>query len=433
MSVYDGNNLTGNEDFAENDMINFDYSGISKRINLPAGRFKLECWGAEGGYRSSSTYAGKGGYSKGELSLDEDTSLYVRVGQSGRNRGSGTSVKAFNGGGLKYSYYGGGDATDIRIQIDDYNHRVIVAGGGGSDGASNKQGMYGGGESGGSTSQSYGTGGYGGTQTGVSSSSWQTSSPSTSYTTQAGAYAGFGFGGNGIYRSSGYGGAGGGGWYGGSGAYPDTSGDDDRGGGGGSGFVLNSTTVSKVPSGYALNEDYFLNNSETISGNVAFVQPDGTQATGKAGNGYVRITIMEIFAKTPRPPKDLKVVSKTYTTIEINWDLDSDANGYKIFLNNEFLASQTNNTYEFTDLLPNTEYLISVLGFNENGDGDTSEISVETEFAYYEIEPVFESAEITPLTTFISQKVNLSVSVNDELKIFAPYFYYSNEIYAGEV
>ena len=153
--------------------------------------------------------------------------------------------------------------------------------------------MYGGGVTGGSSSESYGTGGYGGTQTGVSSSSWQTTSQSTSTTTQAGAYSGFGFGGNGIYYSSGYGGAGGGGWYGGSGTYPDSSNDDDKGGGGGSGYVYTSSTASNYPSGCLLNSQYYLENATTLAGNTAFTSPTGVSETGHTGDGYIRITVIE--------------------------------------------------------------------------------------------------------------------------------------------
>lgn len=262
----------------------FQYTGSAEVISLRKGRYKLEVWGAQGGYRSSETYAGKGGYSVGVLTLTEQTNLYVRVGGSGN---TGGASGGFNGGGKRSSYPGGGGATDIRIGTDDLNHRVIVAGGGGSDGASNKNGMYGGGTTGGNATQSYGTGGFGGTQTGVSNSSWQAGNPSASTTTQAGAYAGFGFGGNGITSNNGNAGAGGGGWYGGAGSMPDGSGDDDRGGGGGSGFVW---TGENAPTGFGLTEAYYLGNAETIGGSTSFLSPDGVNETGHSGNGYARIT-----------------------------------------------------------------------------------------------------------------------------------------------
>lgn len=272
------------------DILNYDYTGAVQTVTLPKGIYKLECWGAQGGYRSSSIYGGKGGYSVGTITLTKETNVYIYVGGSGRTGGiSG----GFNGGGQKHRYYGGGGASDIRINQDSLYARVIVAGGGGSDGAYNKTGMYGGGTTGGSTTENYGTGGYGGTQTGVSSSSWQTTAQSTSTTSQSGAYAGFGFGGNGIYRSSGYGGAGGGGWYGGSGSYPDSSSDDDRGGGGGSGYVYTASTASNYPSGCLLNSTYYLESASTIAGNASMPSTSGSTETGHSGNGYVRITVIK--------------------------------------------------------------------------------------------------------------------------------------------
>ena len=157
-------------------VLNYDYTGGVQSIMLPPGSYKLECWGAQGGYRSSATYGGKGGYSVGELTLNEETTLYVQVGGSGN---TGKTSGGYNGGGKRNTYNGGGGGTDIRIGQDSLYARVIVAGGGGSDGAPGKKGMYGGGESGGSSTENYGAGGFGGTQTGVSDSSWQTTTQST--------------------------------------------------------------------------------------------------------------------------------------------------------------------------------------------------------------------------------------------------------------
>jgi hypothetical protein len=259
----------------------FAYTGAYQTIELKKGKYKLEVWGAQGGYRSSETYAGKGGYSSGTITLKKTTTLYVYVGGSGN---TGGTSGGFNGGGMRKTYNGGGGATDIRVGQTSLYARVIVAGGGGSDGAASKAGGYGGGTSGESRTDNYGTGSYGGTQTG---NTWSVSSRTTSTTSSSGAYAGFGFGGNGIYRSNGYGGAGGGGWYGGAGTYPDSSGDDDRGGGGGSGFVW---TGLNAPSGYLLGSEYYLTNAQTIAGNLSFTGINGTSETGHSGNGYARIT-----------------------------------------------------------------------------------------------------------------------------------------------
>lgn len=257
----------------------YKYTGGAQSVDLLPGKYKLEVWGAQGGYRSSTSYAGKGGYSVGTITLTANTKLYAYVGGSGN---TGGTSGGFNGGGKRDNYNGGGGGTDFRIGSDSLYARVIVAGGGGSDGATNKTGMYGGGTSGGSTSERYGDGGQGGTAT----------SGGAGYSSGANTPGSFGKGGQGYNRSSGYGGAGGGGWYGGAGSYPDSSGDDDRGGGGGSGYVYTSSTASNYPSGCLLNSSYYLSNASTTAGNASMPATTSGTETGHSGNGYARITNM---------------------------------------------------------------------------------------------------------------------------------------------
>ena len=264
----------------------FGYTGASQSLvrsigEVCPGEYKIELWGAQGGYRSSSYYGGKGGYATATIFLSND--LYIYVGASGN---TGGTSGGWNGGGSRHTYSGGGGATDIRT-VDNgtdwsnttgLNSRLLVAGGGGSDGAKSRNGGAGGGTTGESMTQSYGSGGGGGTQT-------------------SGGYGGsnnsgtFGRGGTGLYRANGYGGAGGGGWYGGGGTYPDGSADDDRGGGGGSGFALTSTAT--VPSSYLLSaNDYALKNISLISGYNSLPSPNGGYMYGKTGNGYARVTYL---------------------------------------------------------------------------------------------------------------------------------------------
>ena len=275
------------------------------------GKYKLQVWGAQGGYRSSSTYGGKGGYSVGTVNLTKGDKLYVYVGGMGGNSSSSTGAVVaggYNGGGYRYGYKGGGGATDVRLTSGTWNDsasllsRIIVAGGGGSDGAKAKQGMYGGGTSGGSSTESYTAAsnycGKGGTQTysGYSTAYTITSQATSGLNANNTSYycGGFGFGGGGVYLSSGYGGAGGGGWYGGSGTVPDGSGDDDRGGGGGSGFVWTSSTASNVPSGYSVDTKYYLTDASTSAGNQSFESTSGGTETGHSGDGYAKITPVEV-------------------------------------------------------------------------------------------------------------------------------------------
>ena len=279
-------------------ILNFPYSGKVEQILLPAGQYKLECWGAQGGYRSSSSYGGKGGYSVGTITLEKETVLYIYAGGAGNTVTTASSSiypGGFNGGGYRYGYKGGGGASDFRIGTDSLYSRVIVAGGGGSDGSSSCAGGAGGG-----TSGVNGSGGYystykgtGGTQTGNSAGHTCNTSQGTT-NSSSNCPGGFGFGGFGAYTSSGYGGAGGGGWYGGEGTYPDGSGDDDYGGGGGSGYIYTSSTASNYPSGCLLNSSHYLTGAQTINGATAFTSPSGASETGHTGDGYCRITVLSI-------------------------------------------------------------------------------------------------------------------------------------------
>lgn len=141
-------------------VFNYSYTGTVQEVTLPPGRYKLQCWGAQGG--NSGSYSGtgsKGGYSEGEIALTEVTTLYIFVGGKGGN-GSSTSLVngGWNGGGgsvgrssynsgdtygISYPACGGG-ATDIALVTSGMSYsggrtnraaasllsRFIVAGGG---------------------------------------------------------------------------------------------------------------------------------------------------------------------------------------------------------------------------------------------------------------------------------------------------------------
>lgn len=143
------------------EVFDFTYTGSVQQITLPKGKYKLQCWGAQGGtsYGSSSGSGSKGGYSEGVLTLTEKTTLYVFVGGQG-SRGSSSSLVngGWNGGGASVGYasynsggtYGysypacGGGATDISTVTSSMSYssgrtnrssasllaRCIVAGGG---------------------------------------------------------------------------------------------------------------------------------------------------------------------------------------------------------------------------------------------------------------------------------------------------------------
>ena len=392
---------------------NYAYTGAKQTVTLKPGRYKLECWGAQGGYRSSSSYGGLGGYSVGEISLEKQTTLHVYVGGSGN---TGKTNGGFNGGGARATYNGGGGATDIRVGTDSLYARVIVAGGGGSDGATNKNGMYGGGETGGTTTQNYGSGGGGGTQT----------AGGTGGSGNAGT---FGQGGEGKAASNGYAGAGGGGWYGGGGSFPDSSGDDDRGGGGGSGFVW---TGKNAPSGYLLGSAYYLTNASTKAGNTSFTAPGGSSETGHSGDGYARITCLELYKQVPDTPANFRQTAKDYFSLSLAWGA-VECTGYKLYRDGTLISTQTGTTYTDTSVEPNNTYTYKLVAYNAEGDSDPTTLSAKTSEGFVIKVFEIESAVFAPNPVNINSTTKLSVEVTETVKILEPYYYYSGDLYAGEV
>lgn len=243
----------------------YDYSGSVKSITLPAGKYKLEAWGASGGGRNP----GKGGYSTGTVTFNSETTVYIVVGQS---------AGAYNGGGIGCHGYGGGathfaTANGELAALSDNKNSVLLVAGGGAGGSS------GAGGAGGGANQSGTTGGDG---CGTKGEGATVSGPGNAYFSGA-----FGKGGsNSGWNTCG----GGGGLYGGGGSYESYSrnDDDDAGAGGGSGFASPSLT-------------------------------DVSGITGEhSGNGYAKITVIEAHTDyDPDKVFDLvkKAVGNNYSQI----------------------------------------------------------------------------------------------------------------------
>ncbi len=257
----------------------FSYTGDYQEFIAPfTGLYKLEVWGAEGGFGNSSSPGGKGGYSSGYYKLTVGDKIYIYVGGKGT---TGVDPNGgYNGGGAaqtgtagKHAGSGGG-ATDIRLinglwnNSDSLKSRIIVAGGGGGGGwfhntnAGNYSGGAGGGLSGanGETVYSSNPVGTGASQT----------KPGTS--TQGGiTTGGLGYGGTGLRASSSAGG-GGGGYYGGGGSYC-------AGGGGGSGYIGGVTNFEDVL-------------PITLDGTKDIPTYDNTDTMkGNSGNGFAKISL----------------------------------------------------------------------------------------------------------------------------------------------
>ena len=131
---------------------NFSYTGSAQKIQLNPARYKIELWGARGGYGHGNSQPGKGGYTSGYMNVINTSNFYVFVGQAGNDNDSRRA--SWNGGAIGgYDNYGGtenggsgGGETDIRYfesedsnllsygNTNSINARFIIAGGGGGAG-----------------------------------------------------------------------------------------------------------------------------------------------------------------------------------------------------------------------------------------------------------------------------------------------------------
>ena len=286
----------------------FDYIGSEQTFTASvSGTYKLETWGAQGGYaQTSEALGGYGGYSKGVVTLNKNDILYIIVGGKGTDGDDYSTVKiydgGYNGGGNAKSDGGtvwgaGGGATSIQNllikdgQLKNYSNNIenvlIVSGGGGGAGWHYKkylttpQSPYNphSGGSGGGYLGSNGITEKDSLATGGSQSKYGTNG-STALTISNG---GFGYGGN--YEKTQCASGGGSGLYGGGGAYYNGS-----SAAGGSGYIGNSLLTEK--SMYCYNCATSTEEStKTIS--TTCISETPTENCAKSGNGYARITLIK--------------------------------------------------------------------------------------------------------------------------------------------
>lgn len=110
----------------------YNFENTYQTFKAPhTGSYKIELWGAQGGYYNSP----RGGYSSGVINLDKGTQLYVYVGEKNSSK---ANSETYNGCIANAGGYPGGGATDIRLVADNswkndssLNSRIMVAGGGG--------------------------------------------------------------------------------------------------------------------------------------------------------------------------------------------------------------------------------------------------------------------------------------------------------------
>ena len=136
----------------------FEYKSPTDDITEPyyiytaakTGTYKVETWGAQGGYgKPNGNRGGFGGYSVGNIKINSGDKIYIYVGGQG---GTSTNIAAkyktsggYNGGGYGISTSGkygsgGGGATHIAYQsgllqtLENNKDKIIIVSGGGGSG-----------------------------------------------------------------------------------------------------------------------------------------------------------------------------------------------------------------------------------------------------------------------------------------------------------
>ena len=290
-----------------------EYTGEEETVKLPyAGKYKIEAWGAEGGKYNDTYKAGYGAYSVGVLNVkdDDSTTVYINVGgqPAGNTAVNKTIEGGYNGGGKSNARSdivsnAGGGASSVALVSGELKElsshstdgKIIIVAGGGGGSSYYTTARYGiGGNAGGirgndgttsaptNTCETYG---YGATQTGAGS----TYIPSNHTTLVPSLVpASFGLGGDGALSTVG-GSGGGAGYYGGGGT------SCIGGGGGGSSYIASKNLISfgeveKHMTCYDCSTSSNAN-TKTISNQCVSTTPSAD--CSKAGNGYVKITLIK--------------------------------------------------------------------------------------------------------------------------------------------
>ena len=274
-------------------------------VSLPPGTYKFELWGASG---SDQRKFGMGAFVSGIVSFHQSIDLFVYVGEKGKQ----LNLPSFNGGGAGRVGFSGGGASDIRLIAGEYSDikslesRIIVAAGGGGFDSYKESSQF----------RTYGEYSHAGGLTGgkgpikcsgseeeltLAQGGNQTHGGQRGYGTEDihepdRANGHFGIGGSSVNSHSG---GGGGGYYGGGSG--GTSYSVTGSGGGGSSFV--SGYFECVCRNHSLyNESIHYSNIAFRSiimenGLSTFKSPEGIQEEGHLGDGFVRITVLQLFSK----------------------------------------------------------------------------------------------------------------------------------------
>lgn len=282
---------------------NYSYTGNVQSVTLPAGRYRLETWGAQGGNDPfySNVIGGKGGYASGEITLTGSKTFYIYVGGIGTGSANSNWGSTGGGGATDISLYGSKGSTTWKTENHFYSRLLVAGGGGGVHGKRYANVNYVGNAGGGEVSPNFTANGYniiGSNQISGGSSNYGTGVVKGSFgyatpNTQSNSYSKGGWNGGAAGSDNWANSGAGGGWYGGVTSWSHSA--------GGSGWVYTASTYTYWKNNSAegklnkwlLNSEYYLSNTSLIDGNNNMPSPNGGTEVGHSGNGYARITNLD--------------------------------------------------------------------------------------------------------------------------------------------
>ena len=161
--------------------------------------------------------------------------------------------------------------------------------------------------------------------------------------------------------------------------------------------------------------------------------PTGTAETGHSGDGYARITVLEVFPQGPETPTNFHQTAKDYFSLGLAWDAAADATGYRLYRDGALLATLTGTSYTDGDVEPGESYSYSLIAYNADGDSDPATVTASTleGFAFRTI--TFSEAVFSVNPCDINAKTVLSLLAAETVLILEPEVWYSGDLYSGEV
>lgn len=135
----------------------------------------------------------------------------------------------------------------------------------------------------------------------------------------------------------------------------------------------------------------------------------------------------------PSSPGNFRQTANALQSVTLAWNAVSGAKGYRLYRGDTLIADTTSTSYTDTGLLPSQSISYTLTAYRADGASDPVSVTGKTAEAFYDVRPVIHAASFSKNPANINESTVLTVSVTDELVILEPIWWYSGEIYSGEV